>query len=157
MNRISYQLFISSPLQIAYLMIGAASVSDLLFIFTTCVNCIWFFKKIARNKTDSSAHSSFNEPPAATAVVVTHSNHVETLCCVRLNKTLSPRVSPFSDCQVDNTQGFHLRQTTFCVYVCEHVSGRLYVCPCRFLPLIGQCQGDAHNMTQSRISYSPER
>lgn len=32
MNRIPYQRFISSPLQIAYLMIRAANVSDLLFI-----------------------------------------------------------------------------------------------------------------------------
>lgn len=45
MNRIPYQHFISSPLQITYLMIRAASVSDLLFIFTTYVNCIWFSQR----------------------------------------------------------------------------------------------------------------
>lgn len=45
MNGIPYQGFISSPLQIAYLMIRAVSVSDLLFTLTTYVNCIWFFQR----------------------------------------------------------------------------------------------------------------
>lgn len=98
MNRIPYQGFISFPLQIAYLMIRAVSVSDLLFTLTTYVNCIWSFPEIASDKTDSPAHSSFNEPLAATAVAVTQSNCVETLCCVRLYKNLSPRVSPCSEC-----------------------------------------------------------
>ena len=52
-------------------MIRAASVSDLLFVSTTCVNCIWGFffgfffspKDSLCDKADSSAHSGFNEPP----------------------------------------------------------------------------------------------
>lgn len=44
MNRIPYQRFLF-PLhfKFAHLMIRAASVSDLLFVSTTCVNCIWGF------------------------------------------------------------------------------------------------------------------
>lgn len=41
MNRLLYHYFIFSPIQIAYLVIRAASAADLLFIFTTCLNCIW--------------------------------------------------------------------------------------------------------------------
>lgn len=40
MNRIPYQHFISSSLQIAYLTIRPASVSDLLCICMTYVNCV---------------------------------------------------------------------------------------------------------------------
>ena len=87
-------------------MIRAASVSDLLFVSTTCVNCIWgfffgffFLPKIACvTKLTPLPTAVLMSPPAAAAVAVTRKKRVEALCCVRLNKTLSPRVSPFSDC-----------------------------------------------------------
>lgn len=94
-------------------------------------------------------------PPAATAVAVTQRKRVEMLCCVRLNKTI-PSSKPLFRLLGRQYIGLSFEvQISYTPFVCEHVRVCVgYMCPSRLLPLISQCQGGAHNMTQSHISHS---
>lgn len=96
-------------------------------------------------------------PPAATAVAVTQRKRAEMLCCVRLNQTI-PSSKPLFRLLGRQYIGLSFEvQISYTPFVCVYVWACVcvwYMCPSRLLPLISQCQGGAHNMTQSHISHS---
>lgn len=146
MNRIPYQRFLF-PLhfKFAHLMIRAASVSDLLFVSTTCVNCIWVFfffpKDSLCDKADFSAHSGFNEPPGCRCD--TKEACWSALLCQAQQNSIPSSEPLFRLLGRQYVGAFIWRTNLAHTLLCLCVCGTGYVCPSRLIPLISQCQGGA--------------